>query len=229
MGGECGEAQNVIKKLERERHGWAGSRDTVEHLGEELADVIHTAVLCAVTAGIDLEPYVVATFNAKSDEHGLRTRLSGRKYLPATWVDETSPTPHSDPAAFARRNPDGSWVLLPTDDDYDPRDLVAYRTTIQPGQEVEFLTIEDSGEATLTVHDDGTWSAAPPIPAEVNWIWIIGELETCNTSVNSLIRDSELEPGGCCDVLWYINSEVRLRFAPDGDRPRFLAVETPHG
>lgn len=75
MGGECGEAQNVIKKLERERHGWAGSRDTVDHLGEELADVIHTAVLCAITAGIELEPHVVAKFNATSENVGLRTRL----------------------------------------------------------------------------------------------------------------------------------------------------------
>lgn len=75
MGGECGEAQNVIKKLERERHGWAGSRDTVEHLGEELADVVHTALLCAITAGIDLEPYVVSKFNATSEKVGLRTRL----------------------------------------------------------------------------------------------------------------------------------------------------------
>lgn len=93
MGGECGEAveemllragqlaaasgkaQNVIKKLERERHGWAGSRDTLDHLGEELADVVHTAILCAITAGIDLEPYVVSKFNATSDKVGLRTRL----------------------------------------------------------------------------------------------------------------------------------------------------------
>lgn len=75
MGGECGEAQNVIKKLERERHGWRGSRDTVEHLGQELADVVHTAVLCAITAGIDLEPYVVAKFNETSEKNALRTRL----------------------------------------------------------------------------------------------------------------------------------------------------------
>lgn len=75
MGGEAGEAMNVIKKLERERHGWAGSRDTVEHLGEELADVVHTAILCAITAGIDLEPYVVSKFNATSEKVGLRTRL----------------------------------------------------------------------------------------------------------------------------------------------------------
>lgn len=75
LGGECGEAQNVIKKLERERHGWRGSRDTVEHLGEELADVIHCAVLCAITAGIDLEPAVIAKFNSTSEKNGLSTML----------------------------------------------------------------------------------------------------------------------------------------------------------
>jgi NTP pyrophosphatase (non-canonical NTP hydrolase) len=75
MAGETGEACNVIKKLERERHGWRGSRDTVEHLGEELADVVHTAVLCAISAGIDLDPYVVSKFNSTSEKNGLTTRL----------------------------------------------------------------------------------------------------------------------------------------------------------
>lgn len=75
MAGEVGEACNVIKKLERERHGWRGSRDTVEHLGEELADVVHTALLCAITAGIDIEPYVISKFNATSEANGLTTRL----------------------------------------------------------------------------------------------------------------------------------------------------------
>ena len=75
LGGECGEAQNVIKKLERERHGWRGSRDTVEHLGEELADVIHCAILCAITAGIDLEPAVMAKFDSTSEKNGLSTFL----------------------------------------------------------------------------------------------------------------------------------------------------------
>lgn len=75
LGGECGEAQNVIKKLERERHGWRGSRDTVGHLAEELADVIHCAILCAITAGIDLEPAVIAKFNGTSEKNGLATLL----------------------------------------------------------------------------------------------------------------------------------------------------------
>lgn len=77
MAGEVGEACNVIKKLERERQGWRGSRDTVEHLGEELADVVHTAILCAITAGIDLAPFVVDKFNATSKKNGLSTFVEG--------------------------------------------------------------------------------------------------------------------------------------------------------
>lgn len=76
LGGESGEAQNVIKKLERERRGWRGSRDTVEHLAEELADVIHCAILCAITAGIEIEPAVIAKFNKTSENNGLSTFLT---------------------------------------------------------------------------------------------------------------------------------------------------------
>lgn len=82
LGGECGEAQNVIKKLERERHGWAGSRATKEQLAEELADVVICADLCAVTAGIDLGAAVVAKFNATSGKVGLATRLAGAPHVP---------------------------------------------------------------------------------------------------------------------------------------------------
>lgn len=79
LGGECGEAQNVIKKLERERHGWRGSRDTVEHLADELADVIHCAILVAITAGIEIEPAVVAKFNSTSEKNGLSTFLATKE------------------------------------------------------------------------------------------------------------------------------------------------------
>lgn len=76
MAGEVGEACNVIKKMERERHGWRGSRATKEQLASELADVVHTAVLCAITAGIDIEPAVIDKFNSTSEKNGLSTRLS---------------------------------------------------------------------------------------------------------------------------------------------------------
>ncbi|WP_205836087.1 MazG-like family protein [Methylobacterium brachiatum] len=76
LGGECGEAQNVIKKLERERLGWRGSRASLDDLAQELADVVICADLCAVTAGIDLGAAVVAKFNATSEKVGLTTKLA---------------------------------------------------------------------------------------------------------------------------------------------------------
>lgn len=48
LAGEMGEACNVIKKLERERLGIRGSRDTVDHLAEELADVVICVDLLAM-------------------------------------------------------------------------------------------------------------------------------------------------------------------------------------
>lgn len=75
LGGECGEALNVIKKLARERLGIRGSRDTVEHLAEELADVVICVDLIAMQMGINLDLAVRQKFNATSVKNGLRTRL----------------------------------------------------------------------------------------------------------------------------------------------------------
>lgn len=87
LAGETGEACNVIKKLERERQGWRGSRATLNELAEELADVVICADLCAVTAGIDLSAAVVAKFNATSDKVGISVRLA-----------TPTPDPHPVPA-----------------------------------------------------------------------------------------------------------------------------------
>jgi NTP pyrophosphatase (non-canonical NTP hydrolase) len=75
LAGEVGEACNVIKKLDRERMGIKGSRDTVQHLAEELADVIICADLIAAAAGIDLEAAIRDKFNATSEKHGFKTRI----------------------------------------------------------------------------------------------------------------------------------------------------------
>lgn len=75
LAGEVGEACNVIKKLERERLGIAGSRDSKEHLAEELADVVICVDLIAMAEGIDMDAAVRAKFNATSEKVGLRTRL----------------------------------------------------------------------------------------------------------------------------------------------------------
>lgn len=75
LAGETGEACNVIKKLERERLGIRGSRDTLAHLAEELADVVICADLIALAAGIDLDAAVRDKFNATSAKIDLPTRL----------------------------------------------------------------------------------------------------------------------------------------------------------
>lgn len=75
LGGEAGELLNVVKKLVREERGWRGSRDTVEHLAEELADVVICASLMANDVGIDLGQAVVDKFNATSLKVGLASCL----------------------------------------------------------------------------------------------------------------------------------------------------------
>lgn len=75
LAGEVGEACNVMKKLERVRLGIAGSTDTVEHLGEELADVIICVDLIAEVFGIDLWAAVRSKFNATSDKLGLPVHI----------------------------------------------------------------------------------------------------------------------------------------------------------
>jgi len=75
LGGEAGEALNLVKKLERQRLGIAGSTATLEQLADELADVLICVDLVAMTAGIDLEAALVRKFNASSEKLGVKTRM----------------------------------------------------------------------------------------------------------------------------------------------------------
>ncbi len=75
LGGECGEALNIIKKLERERLGIRGSRASRTELAEELADVIICVDLICMAEGIDLGRAVHDKFNLTSAKVGLITRI----------------------------------------------------------------------------------------------------------------------------------------------------------
>lgn len=76
LGGEVGEAQNVIKKLERERHGWRGSTATIDDLADELADAVIVIDLIADQAGIDLGRAVALKFNTTSEKYNLDARMT---------------------------------------------------------------------------------------------------------------------------------------------------------
>lgn len=75
LGGEVGEALNIVKKLEREKLGLKGSRATVEELADELADVVICADLLAQQYGIDLTEATIKKFNATSHKHGFETGM----------------------------------------------------------------------------------------------------------------------------------------------------------
>lgn len=75
LAGEVGEACNVIKKLERERHGIRGSRANGTMLAEELADVVVCVDLIAAAMGLDLGAAVRAKFNHTSMKYKLQTTL----------------------------------------------------------------------------------------------------------------------------------------------------------
>lgn len=82
MGGECGEAQNVVKKLRRHETHLGTSYNTPEveellpKLGEEIADTILYALLLADHYGIDVATEVARKFNKVSVAQGFPERLS---------------------------------------------------------------------------------------------------------------------------------------------------------
>lgn len=74
LGASVGKALNTIKKLERERLGIRGSRDTIDNLAQLLAYVvIHTQII-ADGYGIDLAQATRDKFNITSVKVGLATR-----------------------------------------------------------------------------------------------------------------------------------------------------------
>lgn len=75
LAGEVGEACNLVKKVERERRGIAGSRASLVHLAEELADVIICTDLIAADLGIDLGKAVREKFNATTRKMSLSTYM----------------------------------------------------------------------------------------------------------------------------------------------------------
>lgn len=75
LGGEIGEAQNILKKIERERLGLRGSRATSEMLAEELADGVICLDLIAMEFNICMIEAIRAKFNKTSKERELEVFL----------------------------------------------------------------------------------------------------------------------------------------------------------
>lgn len=80
MGGECGEALNVVKKMRRaetnaRNDGDPDAEELRADLADELADTIIYADLLALHYGIDLAAAVTDKFNRTSERYGFPERL----------------------------------------------------------------------------------------------------------------------------------------------------------
>ena len=75
LAGEVGEACNAQKKLSRTDMGIRGGTEGLDHLTEELADVLICLDLVAMDLGIDLGEAVRMKFNMTSEKYGLDVRM----------------------------------------------------------------------------------------------------------------------------------------------------------
>lgn len=78
--GECGEANNIAKKIRRIELGMANRKGhTIEELGpklaEEISDMIQYGVLWMAAAGYDIDEVITKKFNQVSDELGSGIKL----------------------------------------------------------------------------------------------------------------------------------------------------------
>ena len=69
MGGECGEALNVAKKLRRGTMG-GGKPVTLQDLADEVADMVIYADLLLASQGLSLEEAIIQKFNRTSSHIG---------------------------------------------------------------------------------------------------------------------------------------------------------------
>lgn len=78
LGGECGEAQNEVKKLARQYLDMPGSHSDEEAknaLANEIADTVICCDRLAEMFDIDLAEAVAQKFNKTSDKHGFKTKF----------------------------------------------------------------------------------------------------------------------------------------------------------
>lgn len=182
LAGESGEACNQIKKLERARHGWRGSKGSVSQLAEELADTVICADLVAVTAGIDLQAAVVAKFNATSEQNGLTTRLTA-------WRTINSAPRNTDVMVW--------WPIVRLDENGDPTDKIVGGSAIISELQGDYWLEPDVMNAIGDhMGDDETYAAHPS-----HWISLpVGPIDVGEDEERCTVCDVPFEDGGL--VYW---------------------------
>lgn len=75
LGGECGELQNIVKKLMRQRLCMPTGEASVAELADEAGDVLICLDRLCAAFGVNLWEAAVHKFNKTSDKHGFPVKL----------------------------------------------------------------------------------------------------------------------------------------------------------
>lgn len=116
-------------------------------------------------------------------------------YVPAMLTDEVSPPPRETPDAWLRQE-NGRFYIDARGVYYSDEEM-AKGIEITFGKAIEFMRLEDFGEATLIVHADRGFSVEPPMPAGAESVCVEHDPDTLANSVEEMVASdfSALEPG----------------------------------
>lgn len=138
------------------------------------------------------------------------------KFLPAVWVDEAIPSPQRDVNDFIHRLADGSWILMPKDEEEQDEDF--WRQPLEPGQTIAFLTHEFYGWFTIHVAEDRSIDDGG-IPDKANCYCLDGDVDTLVDTLAELVENGDgapLEPGSHdITAYWWSDAETHFRFIID--------------
>lgn len=138
--------------------------------------------------------------------------MSGRKWVPAEWMDEMVPAMSASPDDFLKRDPNGVLQLMPIDRHAD--EVWPPIEDLQRGQEIEFCWMEDRGTSVLTMRGDGTWSCEPSFEADTNHIGDAdGDIiaDSVADYVQQRALDDPLKPGEHTLWGWTWSDSIKFR------------------
>jgi hypothetical protein len=159
--------------------------------------------------------------------------IANPRYCPTAWLDEVNPLADT-PEGFVRRE-GGVWLLI--DPDHEPDEETFFKDDLVEGQIVNFARLITHDDFTLTIRENGSYSAnLPQLPSghtayrlsEWEWEDSVDDLEELIrlgfSPFQNLVNDTDtpLQPGSYTVECWTWQDQIPFRFAPEGEVPKFV-------
>lgn len=151
-------------------------------------------------------------------------------WIPAEWLDEVNPTMFESPDTYIEKQADVWWLRLPKGD--PDRDNEFYRMAIEPGQIVQFLTMQRHGELSLILKADRSFVIDDEPPAGTTHFYEASTGAIAD-SLKDLVEPGEtgaaLDPGEYEVMAYTWSDHIPMRFDIDADgQGRFLRCSGVH-